>query len=519
MVGHHAVGHAFAATPRPRRTSRRTSTSPSNSDDRVLTWSEFDHAATNLAAQLCRLGVAPGDGVAVWHKRQRRHPRPARRRSNAAARSRWGSGRAPGYGKSRRSCGPRVPALVVSDLRTPPAGGAGGRRRRSSAACRGARRRIRAPVPRQHAHGRVHRRAVARGTRRRLPDQLDLGHHWAAQMRRAHPEPLALLSPEGGRQRRTDRRRRLPAGHPHTVRLRHLDLAHHTHLPGRHGGDDRTFRSGGDLRRHRASPRDGVVLRQHATDDAAGERRIARLRPDQPARRVHRRRAAALHAGSTVRGAHRGHDPAVLRLQRDRDAERDHHQGHRCIAGCGPRGRSCPKCRCDCSTGTTTSPNPVADSRSAAVRRRSLGYLGGTDHDKLFTKDGWMRMGDICELDSDGYLSLAGRTSDFILRGGKNISAVAVEEVVATHPAVAVAAAVAMPDPVFGERVCAFVELKRGGDTRPAHAGRAPARAGCLQGAAARTTRSARRAAAVLRRQDRQRPTSRRISDRHSSRS
>jgi acyl-CoA synthetase len=90
----------------------------------------------------------------------------------------------------------------------------------------------------------------------------------------------------------------------------------------------------------------------------------------------------------------------------------------------------------------------------------SLGYLGGTDHDKLFTKDGWMRMGDICELDTDGYLTLAGRTSDFILRGGKNISAVQVEEVVATHPAVAVAAAVAMPDPLFGERVCVFVELK-----------------------------------------------------------
>jgi acyl-CoA synthetase len=91
----------------------------------------------------------------------------------------------------------------------------------------------------------------------------------------------------------------------------------------------------------------------------------------------------------------------------------------------------------------------------------SLGYLGGTDHDQLFTKDGWMRMGDICELDADGYLTLAGRTSDFILRGGKNISAVQVEEAVATHPAVAVAAAVAMPDPVFGERVCVFVELTR----------------------------------------------------------
>jgi acyl-CoA synthetase len=92
----------------------------------------------------------------------------------------------------------------------------------------------------------------------------------------------------------------------------------------------------------------------------------------------------------------------------------------------------------------------------------SLGYLDGTDHDKLYTRDGWMRMGDICELDDDGYLSLTGRTSDFIIRGGKNISAVQVEEVVATHPAVAVSAAVAMPDPVFGERVCLFVELRDG---------------------------------------------------------
>ena len=89
----------------------------------------------------------------------------------------------------------------------------------------------------------------------------------------------------------------------------------------------------------------------------------------------------------------------------------------------------------------------------------SLGYLGGTDHDKLFTHDGWMRMGDICEIDADGYLSVTGRTSDFILRGGKNISASQVEDAVMTHPAIAVAAAVAMPDPIFGEKVCLYTEL------------------------------------------------------------
>lgn len=89
----------------------------------------------------------------------------------------------------------------------------------------------------------------------------------------------------------------------------------------------------------------------------------------------------------------------------------------------------------------------------------SLGYLNGVDHDKLFTADGWMRMGDICEIGADGYLSVTGRTSDFILRGGKNISAAQVEDNVMTHPAIAVAAAVAMPDEVFGEKVCVYAEL------------------------------------------------------------
>ncbi len=89
----------------------------------------------------------------------------------------------------------------------------------------------------------------------------------------------------------------------------------------------------------------------------------------------------------------------------------------------------------------------------------SLGYLGGIDHDRLFTRDGWMRMGDICEIDADGYLSVTGRTSDFIVRGGKNISAAQVEDSAMTHPALALAAAVAMPDPVFGEKVCLYAEL------------------------------------------------------------
>jgi len=88
-----------------------------------------------------------------------------------------------------------------------------------------------------------------------------------------------------------------------------------------------------------------------------------------------------------------------------------------------------------------------------------LGYWGDDGaNKKLFTDDGWMLMGDIVAIDDDGYLSVIGRTSDFIIRGGKNISAPAVEAELATHPDVAMVAAVAFTDPVFGERVCAYVE-------------------------------------------------------------
>lgn len=81
---------------------------------------------------------------------------------------------------------------------------------------------------------------------------------------------------------------------------------------------------------------------------------------------------------------------------------------------------------------------------------------------KLFTRDGYMLMGDIVDIDAEGYLSVIGRTSDFIIRGGKNISAPAVEEEAASHPAVALCAAVPAPDPVFGERVCLYAELRTG---------------------------------------------------------
>jgi acyl-CoA synthetase len=92
-----------------------------------------------------------------------------------------------------------------------------------------------------------------------------------------------------------------------------------------------------------------------------------------------------------------------------------------------------------------------------------LGYFNDPEaNERLFTPDGWMLTGDICTIDGDGYLRVVDRKSDFIIRGGKNVSAAAVEDQVASHPAVAMVAAVAMPDPTYGERVCVYIVLRPG---------------------------------------------------------
>ena len=80
----------------------------------------------------------------------------------------------------------------------------------------------------------------------------------------------------------------------------------------------------------------------------------------------------------------------------------------------------------------------------------------------LFRPDGWMLTGDLARLDSDGYLTVTGRAADFIIRGGHNVSAPAVEEAVGAHPRVAQVAVVPVPDELLGERVCAYVVTRDG---------------------------------------------------------
>src|SRR5439155_26009467 len=68
---------------------------------------------------------------------------------------------------------------------------------------------------------------------------------------------------------------------------------------------------------------------------------------------------------------------------------------------------------------------------------------------------------DIGRVDGDGRLTITDRAKDLIIRGGENIAAKEVEDVLLSHPGVAEVAVVAMPDPVYGERACAFVVPRR----------------------------------------------------------
>ena len=429
------------------------------SPDRTLTWSEFDHAATNLAHRLLALGVAPGDGVAVWHKDTSAiHVLlVAIERCGAVA---VGLGARAGVREVTAILRTARPTLVVSDVErlararqaagdadptlrvvalgdgsadlcvdtTPRPDGTGGLSPvgpddvfliNSTSGTTGLPKCV---VHTQNRWHYFHQKAVANGELKAddvflpvIPTPFGFGI-WTS-----HTTPIHLGAT--------------------TVRIERFDpvatcaaIAHHqatvlccvsTQLamilanPASRDYDLTGLRvvfTGGEPLPYTQAAQfeelTGVTILQFYGSNETGM-----LSATTVADSLHRR----------LRTAGRIVPEMQVRLF---DGDRDVTES----------GRGQPACR-----------GPAL----------SLGYLGGTDHDKLFTKDGWMRMGDICELDADGYLTLTGRTSDFILRGGKNISAVQVEDAVATHPAVAVAAAVAMPDPVFGERVCVFVELKQ----------------------------------------------------------
>jgi fatty-acyl-CoA synthase/cyclohexanecarboxylate-CoA ligase/acyl-CoA synthetase len=93
----------------------------------------------------------------------------------------------------------------------------------------------------------------------------------------------------------------------------------------------------------------------------------------------------------------------------------------------------------------------------------TIGYYNNFDaNGRSFSADGWFATGDIGILDTRGYLKIIDRKKELIIRGGANIYPREIEEVLYQHPKVLEAAAVGVPDPRLGERVCACIVSRPG---------------------------------------------------------
>jgi acyl-CoA synthetase (AMP-forming)/AMP-acid ligase II len=104
----------------------------------------------------------------------------------------------------------------------------------------------------------------------------------------------------------------------------------------------------------------------------------------------------------------------------------------------------------------------LSDSGELWVRSATLfdGYLDDPEATAACLIDGWYRTGDLVEEDGDGFLSVVGRAGDLVRTGGETVVPSEVEAVLAEHGAVAEVAVVGLPDPTWGEVVCAVVVVR-----------------------------------------------------------
>lgn len=89
-------------------------------------------------------------------------------------------------------------------------------------------------------------------------------------------------------------------------------------------------------------------------------------------------------------------------------------------------------------------------------------YKAPGENKEAFDSDGYFRTGDVAKIDETGNITLTGRIKEMINRGGESISATEIEKLIVDHPDVTSVAVIAMPDPEFGEKVCAYIQPKPG---------------------------------------------------------
>ncbi len=92
-----------------------------------------------------------------------------------------------------------------------------------------------------------------------------------------------------------------------------------------------------------------------------------------------------------------------------------------------------------------------------------LGYWDEPERTaEVIDRAGWMHTGDLATMDDDGYCAIVGRIKDLVIRGGENIYPREIEEFLYRHPAIVDVQVFGVPDPRFGEELCAWVKLRPG---------------------------------------------------------
>jgi fatty-acyl-CoA synthase len=92
-----------------------------------------------------------------------------------------------------------------------------------------------------------------------------------------------------------------------------------------------------------------------------------------------------------------------------------------------------------------------------------LGYWNDPDATaQAIDAAGWMHSGDLAIMNEDGYVSISGRIKDMIIRGGENVYPREVEEFLYGHPKISEVQVIGVPDPKYGEDICAWVRLREG---------------------------------------------------------
>ncbi|HEX7638105.1 MAG TPA: AMP-binding protein [Burkholderiaceae bacterium] len=107
---------------------------------------------------------------------------------------------------------------------------------------------------------------------------------------------------------------------------------------------------------------------------------------------------------------------------------------------------------------------PVGEKGELCTRGYSvmLGYWGDEARTREVVVDGWMHTGDLATIDAEGYCNIVGRVKDMLIRGGENVYPREIEEFLFRHPKVQSVQVFGVPDPKYGEEVCAWIVTRPG---------------------------------------------------------